>query len=167
MQFCLFCLIEQIKLLADVARALVMIHSRGFVHGDISPDNVVLLVDADHLVGQKVCGSAQLAQIIDFGASTHFGECRMFANSSYGNMQTYHSPARPSWDWWSFAAFAIEVMVGASLGNNPEFGVVDMAESWAKGRAGLWLFLEVLREPGKLDGTAIVASLQDRLSDLE
>jgi serine/threonine protein kinase len=99
--------------MTDVTRALVFIHRRGVLHGDLKPDNI--LIDGG--------GRAKLS---DFGQAQAFGEgvqmgtlcympidqLRAYYKGHTGGSQTGEFPAAASWDVYALGATFYYVLSG-------------------------------------------------------
>ena len=94
--------------LSDVAEALDHVHSRGFVHGDLKPENLVI-------------GPDRRARLIDFGDSTGMGgrRRRWALMSGLQGTPEYLSPeqilgrsATPTTDLYALGVIGFELLTG-------------------------------------------------------
>lgn len=101
---------EAERILVEVCRALVEMHSRGWIHGDLKPGNVLLMAD----------GSVRLA---DFGLTARVEGTHAYVprigSSDYLPPEWWSErvgergiPQRPSADVWAFGVLAHQVLTG-------------------------------------------------------
>ncbi|HZP55140.1 serine/threonine protein kinase [Actinocrinis sp.] len=101
---------EAERILVEVCRAIAEMHSRGWIHGDLKPGNVLLMAD----------GSVRLA---DFGLTARVEGTHAYVprigSSDYLPPEWWSErvgergiPQRPSADVWAFGVLAHQVLTG-------------------------------------------------------
>ncbi|WP_344356373.1 serine/threonine-protein kinase [Streptomyces gobitricini] len=134
---------EGARLLTEICEGLAHLHSLGWVHGDLKPDNVLIVAD----------GSVRLS---DFGLAvelngTH-GYIPPLGTPDYLPPERWRAPlgergvqVRPSTDIWALGIMIHQVFTG---GASPFAGATPMArgaaaQEYAEGRASLRMDLRV------------------------
>jgi serine/threonine-protein kinase len=130
---------EKVRLLTEICEGLTHLHGTGWVHGDLKPDNVLIMAD----------GSARLS---DFGLAveldgTH-GYTPPLGTPDYLPPERWRAPlgergvqVRPSNDIWALGIMIHQMFTG---GASPFPGATPMArgaaaQEYAEGRASLRL----------------------------
>jgi serine/threonine-protein kinase len=110
---------EVAEIVADLAEALAHAHSRGVVHRDVKPDNVMVRDDQ---------GAGRRAKLMDFGIARIAGAPTLTAVGEVAGTLAYMSPeqaegvvAGPGSDVYSLALTAYECWAGSNpvAGSNP------------------------------------------------
>lgn len=101
---------EALAILMKIASAIDYAHSRGFIHGDIKPENILFSTDPEHPF------------LADFGLSRYFAIQESFSTvlpGLAGGSTAYLSPEQIEWgeqrthsDIYSFAVLAYELLTG-------------------------------------------------------
>ncbi|GLC35392.1 hypothetical protein PLESTM_000315000 [Pleodorina starrii] len=120
-----------LRLALDVARGMEHIHSRHIVHGDLKPDNVLLVwnprtSDLEEELEQQPKPQQKLpglvAKVADFGLSTALPEGATHASGRFQGTPAYLAPevglsgqVSPRADVWSFGLILVELYFGCSL----------------------------------------------------
>lgn len=128
-------LAEALRLLKQIASALVAVHARGIVHRDLKPANVLLL---------DVAGAPDFVKVIDFGISKIArSETRLTGPSSVLGTPDYMSPEQASGraaevdhrsDQWALACIAWALLVGRPPFSGSEVSATEIARG--HGREG-------------------------------
>lgn len=127
------------RILVEVCRALADMHSRGWIHGDLKPGNVLLMAD----------GSVRLA---DFGLTARVEGTHAYVprigSADYLPPEWWSErvgergiPQRPSADVWSFGVLAHQVLTGGLYpfpGTSPHARAFAV-QAYARGTAQLRL----------------------------
>lgn len=127
------------RILVEVCRAIAEMHSRGWIHGDLKPGNVLLMAD----------GSVRLA---DFGLTARVEGTHAYVprigSSDYLPPEWWSErvgergiPQRPSADVWAFGVLAHQVLTGGLYpfpGTSPHARAFAV-QAYARGSAQLRL----------------------------
>ena len=130
---------EAERILVEVCRAIAEMHSRGWIHGDLKPGNVLLMAD----------GSVRLA---DFGLTARVEGTHAYVprigSSDYLPPEWWSErvgergiPQRPSADVWAFGVLAHQVLTGGLYpfpGTSPHARAFAV-QAYARGSAQLRL----------------------------
>jgi serine/threonine protein kinase len=117
------------KIIAGIVLAMRYIHSQGIIHGDLTPDNILL--DLDWTV--RIC---DFGESVSFDQRKHFSPIHRhkspfneFAPSHYLAPECYGGVAVPESDVFSFGLILYKLIVGRSLfpkGKSPYRAGVEM-----------------------------------------
>ena len=101
---------EALPILEQVAAAIDFAHSRGFIHGDVKPENILFMANASH------------ACLSDFGMARHFAftaKVSTVVPDSQGGTSSYLSPEEladgkqsPRSDLYSFGIVSYQLLTG-------------------------------------------------------
>ncbi|KXZ50658.1 hypothetical protein GPECTOR_15g342 [Gonium pectorale] len=120
-----------LRLALDVAQGMRHIHSSRVVHGDLKPDNVLLVVNAADPVRGLALGddrraskdfAALTAKVADFGLSLPLAEGATHASQRFHGTPAYVAPEvatqgqlSPRADVWSFGILLVTLFYGCTL----------------------------------------------------
>lgn len=107
-------LVQRLKLIADVLAGLEHVHSRGIVHCDIKPENILLSLDTTGLIARIAdFGVARLSQ--ELGSDDHLGDT---GSPAYMAPERFYGQYSPASDLYAVGVMLFELVVG----DRPFFG---------------------------------------------
>ncbi|OMO83712.1 hypothetical protein CCACVL1_11258 [Corchorus capsularis] len=95
-----------------ILKGLVEIHSRGYVHSDLKPDNILVFHRED-------CNGLPVLKIADFGSSSEVstGVKGIKGTLAYMSPESIHGNISGAWDVWSLGCIIIEMITGRKAWN--------------------------------------------------
>jgi serine/threonine protein kinase len=125
---------DAIRLLMPIASALVVAHDRGFVHGDVRAENVVVVARSDGYV---------LPRLIDFSSAKRLAPPRLPLSSSEPTPRAEEpaDAADPALDVRGIAATIFHAIAGHAPFSSPGAGPVVPRTGLSERDAALWRIL--------------------------